>query len=55
MDDSGIPRWERWGRFRYSIIGGLLASPPEAGELQEALGKLAAKRYQHPRSTRGAG
>jgi transposase InsO family protein len=48
MDDQGIPRWERWGRFRYSIIGGLLASPPEGGALTQALSELARKRYRHP-------
>ena len=48
MDDRGIPRWERWGQFRYSIIGGLLASPPEGGALTEALSELARKRYRHP-------
>jgi len=48
MDDPGVPRWERWGQFRYSIIGGLLASPPEGGELTQALTELAQKRYRHP-------
>ena len=48
MDDRGIPRWERWGQFRYSIIGGLLASPPEGGALTQALAELARKRYRHP-------
>lgn len=38
----------RWARLRFSIIGPLLAAPPEHGELQEQLGALAAKAYQHP-------
>jgi len=41
-------RGERWARFRFSVIGGLLASPPEGGALQAALRDLAARTYQHP-------
>lgn len=37
-----------WARFRFSIIGGLLASPPEKGELKRELEKLANQSYQHP-------
>ena len=48
MRDDGVPRWERWARFRFSVIGGLLSSPPEGGELQEALRELAGRAYQHP-------
>jgi transposase InsO family protein len=48
MGNQEIPRWERWGQFRYSIIGGLLASPPEGGALTQALSELASKRYRHP-------
>lgn len=48
MRDDEAPRWEQWARFRFSVIGGLLASPPEGGELQEALRELAARTYQHP-------
>jgi putative transposase len=39
---------ERWARFRFSVIGPLLAAPPERGELQEQLKGLAAKNWQHP-------
>jgi transposase InsO family protein len=46
-DDTGA-RTAGWARFRFSVIGGLLASPPEAGELQQALRALAARPYQHP-------
>jgi hypothetical protein len=46
---SGLPRsHERWARFRFSVIGPLLAAPPERGELQEQLKNLAAKKWQHP-------
>src|SRR5467141_2753567 len=39
---------ERWARFRFSVIGSLLAAPPERGELQEQLKSLAAKKWHHP-------
>jgi len=39
---------EVWARFRLLVIGPLLASPPERGELQAALGHLASKSYRHP-------
>ncbi len=39
---------DRWARLRFSIIGHLLAAPPEAGELRRALTELAAKSWRHP-------
>jgi len=39
---------EKWARLRFSIIGRLLASPPERGQLREEIGKLAGKRWRHP-------
>jgi transposase InsO family protein len=39
---------ERWARFRFSVIGSLLAAPPDAGELQVALADLAEKKWRHP-------
>lgn len=39
---------ERWARLRFSIIGPLLAAPPEHGELAAEIKRLAQKRYQHP-------
>jgi transposase InsO family protein len=38
----------RWARLRFSILGPLLAAPPEPGELGVRLRELALKRYQHP-------
>jgi putative transposase len=38
----------RWARLRFQIIGPLLASPPQTGELRERLEELAKKTYQHP-------
>jgi putative transposase len=35
-------------RFRFSVIGPLLAAPPERGDLQEQLKSLAAKSWHHP-------
>ncbi len=48
VDDSGESRQDRWARFRFSVIGGLLASPPARGELQQTLAALASRRYRHP-------
>jgi putative transposase len=39
---------ERWAQFRFSVIGPLLAAPPSAGQLQEQLRALAAKKWRHP-------
>ena len=47
MLDLGT-RQDRWARFRFSIIGPLLAAPPESGDLQTALAELAKKRWRHP-------
>ncbi len=37
-----------WARFRFSVIGSLLSSPPPRGELQAAIRDLAAKTWTHP-------
>lgn len=39
---------EQWARFRFSVVGPLLAAPPSRGELQEQLQTLAAKSWRHP-------
>ena len=39
---------DRWARLRFAIVGPLLAAPPEAGELQAALQRLAAHYWRHP-------
>jgi hypothetical protein len=41
---------EAWARFRFSVVGPLLSSPPAAGELREALVNLAARQWLHPMS-----
>lgn len=37
-----------WAEFRFSVIGGLLASPPKKGDLQMEIEKLSQKKWKHP-------
>jgi transposase InsO family protein len=37
-----------WARFRFSVVGSLLSSPPRRGELKAAIRLLAAKTWTHP-------
>lgn len=48
MSKPDTPMWQRWAQFRFSVIGELLSCPPEKGQLQKAIGRLAQKNYQHP-------
>ena len=48
MSELDLPPWQRWARFRFSVIGELLACPPEKGRLQRAIKRLARNTYQHP-------
>ena len=41
-----------WARFRFSVVGSLLSSPPARGELKAAIRALAAKTWTHPVSGR---
>jgi putative transposase len=41
-----------WARFRFSVVGSLLSSPPARGALKAALRALAAKTWTHPVSGR---
>ncbi len=41
-------RLSSWAQLRFSIIGGLLARPPQSGELRERLEILSRQSYQHP-------
>lgn len=50
MSVDEIPSAERWGRFRFEVIGHLLASPPEKGELRREIERLAAREWTHPMS-----
>jgi putative transposase len=42
------PGTPRWARFRFSVVGSLLSSPPARGSLQRAIGALAEKTWAHP-------
>jgi putative transposase len=44
---------ERWAHFRFSVIGPLLAAPPERGELRDELQRLAQKTWRHPITRQG--
>lgn len=46
QDKSLLPR--RWAELRFSVIGGLLASPPEQGTLGREIRELSRKRWQRP-------
>jgi transposase InsO family protein len=48
MNDPVIPLWQCWAQFRFAVIGELLSSPPEKGQLQKTIGRLSRKTYQHP-------
>ena len=37
-----------WARFRFSVVGSLLSSPPARGSLQRAIRALAEKIWSHP-------
>ena len=37
-----------WARFRFSVVGSLLSSPPTRGQLKAALRALADKTWTHP-------
>lgn len=39
---------ERWAHLRFSVVGQLLAAPPDKGELRSAIEELAARTWQHP-------
>ena len=42
------PTGALWARFRFSVVGSLLSSPPARGTLQTALRSLADKTWSHP-------
>lgn len=39
---------ERWARFRFSVVGQLLAAPPSDGKLRHRLQELASQSWRHP-------
>lgn len=48
MSTRELRRIRRWADFRFSVIGGLLSSPPEKGETKGAIEALAKKSWIHP-------
>jgi transposase InsO family protein len=47
-DDRPPGSHERWAHLRFSVVGGLLASPPEKGDLRAELERLARISWRHP-------
>jgi hypothetical protein len=47
-DPSHARTSERWARFRFGVVGQLLAAPPSPGELHQRLRALAAQSWRHP-------
>lgn len=45
---SSVSPREAWARLRFSIIGSLLASPAEQGDLATRIAELAANPWRHP-------
>jgi putative transposase len=39
---------DKWARFRFTVIGAILSSPPEVGDLQKTLLDLSKKQWRHP-------
>jgi transposase InsO family protein len=39
---------QQWARLRFSVVGPLLACPPQRGQLQTRLRELAAQKWRHP-------
>jgi putative transposase len=48
MKNDQIPMWQRWAQFRFAVIGELLSSPPQKGQLQRAIERLSQQIYRHP-------
>jgi putative transposase len=46
--DDDTPARVRWARLRFSIVGPLLHSPPEAGEVRARIEELARRPWRHP-------
>ena len=48
MSKKSKKQLTNWAHFRFSVIGGLLARPPDKGDLQQEIEKLASRVYLHP-------
>jgi len=49
---SKSPSSDPWSRFRFLVVGPLLADPPAVGELRSALTELSRREWIHPTSGR---
>lgn len=47
-EQQAMTHSQRWARFRFAIIGVLLAAPPPTGGLRSALRELAKREWIHP-------
>jgi putative transposase len=47
-DQKQFRSHDRWAHLRFSIVGPLLAAPPEHGELRAELERLSRKQWLHP-------
>lgn len=45
---ENIPVRVRWALLRFSVVGPLLACPPESGELTSQLDEVASRAYAYP-------
>ena len=41
-------RYDRWAKFRFAVVGPLLAAPPKRGELHSKLESLSKQQWRHP-------
>lgn len=48
MDEASSKTLRNWALFRFSVVGGLLAKPPEKGKLQQEIELLAERLWRHP-------
>ena len=48
MSKKSKKQLRNWAHFRFSVIGALLARPPDKGDLQKEIEKLASRVYVHP-------
>jgi transposase InsO family protein len=46
--ENHASRLVRWAQFRFSVVGGLLSSPPERGQLRHEVRLLSQKTWRHP-------
>lgn len=47
-DKAEQPTHDRWARFRFAVVGPLLAAPPQRGDLKQEIKELADQTWEHP-------